>query len=131
MNVDHANTHGAFLEEVAPIKQSNLCCEIDLPTKPLNEANDKEGEISLCTLSAINWGVIKDLQEMDKICNLAVRGLDELLDYQEYPVIAAELSTMKRRPLGIGIINFAYCLIVISFPVPIFIRLCFVFFSIK
>ena len=111
MNVDHANTHGAFLEEVAPIKQSNLCCEIDLPTKPLNEANDKEGEISLCTLSAINWGVIKDLQEMDKICNLAVRGLDELLDYQEYPVIAAELSTMKRRPLGIGIINFAYWLV--------------------
>lgn len=108
MNVDHANTHGAFLEEVAPIKQSNLCCEIDLPTKPLNDAKDEEGEISLCTLSAINWGVIKDLQEMDKICNLAVRGLDELLDYQEYPIIAAELSTMNRRPLGIGIINFAY-----------------------
>jgi ribonucleoside-diphosphate reductase alpha chain len=108
MNVDHANTHGAFLEDVAPIKQSNLCCEIDLPTKPLNNVDDKEGEISLCTLSAINWGVIKDLQEMDKICNLSVRGLDELLDYQEYPVLAAELSTMKRRPLGIGIINFAY-----------------------
>jgi ribonucleoside-diphosphate reductase alpha chain len=108
MNVDHANTHGAFLEEVAPIKQSNLCCEIDLPTKPLNDAKDEEGEISLCTLSAINWGIIKDLQEMDKICNLAVRGLDELLDYQEYPIIAAELSTMNRRPLGIGIINFAY-----------------------
>jgi len=111
MNVDHANTHGAFLEEVAPIKQSNLCCEIDLPTKPLNDAKDEEGEISLCTLSAINWGVIKDLQEMDKICSLAVRGLDELLDYQEYPIIAAELSTMKRRPLGIGIINFAYWLV--------------------
>ena len=110
MNVDHANTHGAFIEEVAPIKQSNLCCEIDLPTKPLNDAKDEEGEISLCTLSAINWGVIKDLSEMDKICNLAVRGLDELLDYQEYPVIAAELSTMKRRPLGIGIINFAFWL---------------------
>ena len=111
MNVDHANTHGSFIEDVAPIKQSNLCCEINLPTKPLNDVNDPEGEISLCTLSAVNWGVLKDLSEMDKICNLAVRGLDELLDYQEYPVLAAELSTMKRRPLGIGIINFAYWLV--------------------
>jgi len=110
MNVDHANTHGAFIEEVAPIKQSNLCCEIDLPTKPLSDVNDPEGEISLCTLSAVNWGVVKDTTEMQKICNLAVRGLDELLDYQEYPVIAAQLSTMNRRPLGVGIINFAYWL---------------------
>ena len=110
MNVDHANTHGAFVEEVAPIKQSNLCCEIDLPTKPLKHINDDEGEISLCTLSAINWGVIKDTTEMQKICNLAVRGLDELLDYQEYPILAAEISTMNRRPLGIGVINFAYWL---------------------
>ena len=110
MNVDHANTHGAFVEEVAPIKQSNLCCEIDLPTKPLKHINDDEGEINLCTLSAINWGVIKDTTEMQKICNLAVRGLDELLDYQEYPILAAEISTMNRRPLGIGIINFAYWL---------------------
>jgi len=110
MNVDHANTHGAFIEEVAPIKQSNLCCEIDLPTKPLKHINDEEGEISLCTLSAINWGVIKDTTEMQKICNLAVRGLDELLDYQEYPILAAEISTMNRRPLGIGVINFAYWL---------------------
>jgi len=111
MNVDHANTHGSFIENVAPIKQSNLCCEINLPTKPLTDINDPTGEISLCTLSAINWGVLKDLSEMDKVCNLAVRGLDELLDYQEYPVLAAELSTMKRRPLGIGIINFAYWLV--------------------
>jgi ribonucleoside-diphosphate reductase alpha chain len=110
MNVDHANTHGSFIEEVAPIKQSNLCCEINLPTKPLSDINDPTGEISLCTLSAVNWGVIKDLQEMQKISNLAVRALDELLDYQEYPVLAAELSTMNRRPLGVGIINFAYWL---------------------
>ena len=110
MNVDHANTHGSFVEEVAPIRQSNLCCEIDLPTKPLNNIADEEGEISLCTLSAVNWGVIKDFADMEKVCNLAVRGLDELLDYQEYPVLAAQLSTMKRRPLGIGIINFAYWL---------------------
>jgi ribonucleoside-diphosphate reductase alpha chain len=108
MNVDHANTHGAFIEDVAPVRQSNLCCEIDLPTKPLTHINDEEGEISLCTLSAVNWGVIKDFEEMNKVCKLAVRGLDELLDYQQYPVLAAELSTMKRRPLGIGIINFAY-----------------------
>ena len=111
MNVDHANTHGAFDEDVAPIKQSNLCCEIDLPTKPLKDVNDPDGEISLCTLSAVNWGVIKDLTEMQKVSNLAVRGLDELLDYQEYPILAAELSTMNRRPLGIGIINFAYWLV--------------------
>ena len=111
MNVDHANTHGSFIEDVAPIKQSNLCCEIDLPTKPLNDINDPDGEISLCTLSAVNWGVIKDLTEMQKVCNLAVRGLDELLDYQDYPVLAAELSTMNRRPLGVGIINFAYWLV--------------------
>ena len=110
MNVDHANTHGAFLEDIAPIKQSNLCCEIDLPTKPLKSINDEEGEISLCTLSAVNWGVVKDTVEMQKICNLAVRGLDELLDYQEYPVLAAEVSTKNRRPLGVGIINFAYWL---------------------
>ena len=110
MNVDHANTHGAFLEDVAPVKQSNLCCEIDLPTKPLKDVNDPDGEISLCTLSAVNWGVVKDTTEMQKVCNLAVRGLDELLDYQEYPILAAELSTMNRRPLGVGIINFAYWL---------------------
>ncbi|MDP7389224.1 MAG: hypothetical protein QF806_03750, partial [Pseudomonadales bacterium] len=101
-------THGAFLEDVAPIKQSNLCCEIDLPTKPLNDINDPEGEISLCTLSAVNWGAIKSLESMENVCDLAVRGLDELLDYQEYPVEAARRSTMNRRPLGIGIINFAY-----------------------
>ena len=110
MNVDHANTHGAFIEEVAPIKQSNLCCEIDLPTKPLKDINDEEGEISLCTLSAVNWGVIKKPEDFEKVCDLAVRALDELLDYQSYPVLAAELSTMNRRPLGVGIINFAYWL---------------------
>ena len=110
MNVDHANSHGAFKPELAPIKQSNLCCEINLPTKPLYSVRDKEGEISLCTLSAINWGNISEPAKFKKVCRLAVRGLDALLDYQQYPVLAAELSTMKRRPLGIGIINFAYWL---------------------
>ena len=110
MNVDHANDHGSFLPEVAPIRQSNLCCEINLPTKPLTSITDDEGEISLCTLSAINWGNIKDPGDFKKPCDLAVRGLDALLDYQKYPVLAAELSTNNRRPLGIGIINFAYWL---------------------
>ena len=110
MNVDHANSHSAFDEEKAPVRMSNLCCEINLPTKPLNAFNDEEGEISLCTLSAINWGNIKTPADFEKPCKLAVRALDALLDYQKYPVIAAELSTMKRRPLGIGIINFAYWL---------------------
>jgi ribonucleoside-diphosphate reductase alpha chain len=110
MNVDHANSHGAFKEDIAPIRQSNLCCEINLPTKPLNDINDPEGEISLCTLSAINWGNIKTPADFEKPCELAVRALDELLDYQSYPILAAQLSTMNRRPLGVGIINFAYWL---------------------
>ena len=110
MNVDHANEHGSFIPELAPIRMSNLCCEIDLPTKPLESYDDPDGEISLCTLSAINWGLINHPHEFKKYCNLAVRGLDELLDYQDYPIIAAELSTMARRPLGIGIINLAYFL---------------------
>ena len=107
-NVDNANEHGSFIPEVAPIRQSNLCAEIDLPTKPLKDLNDPEGEISLCTLSAINWGNIKSVSDFEKVCRLAVRGLDALLSYQDYPILAAQLSTEKRRPLGIGIINFAY-----------------------
>ena len=110
MNVDHANDHGAFVKELAPIKQSNLCCEIDLPTKPLNDINDPDGEISLCTLAAINWGKIRDPADFERPCTLAVRALDELLDYQDYPVLAAKNSTMARRPLGVGIINLAYWL---------------------
>ena len=110
MNVDHANEHGAFDVEKAPIRMSNLCCEIDLPTKPLESYDDENGEISLCTLSAINWGLIDDTKDFEKYCTLAVRALDNLLDYQEYPIKAAENATMNRRPLGIGIINLAYFL---------------------
>jgi ribonucleoside-diphosphate reductase alpha chain len=108
MNVDHANEHGSFIPEYAPIKQSNLCCEINLPTKPLKNIDDPNGEISLCTLAAINWGNIKNPAGFQKPAELLVRALDQLLDYQDYPVLAAELSTMNRRPLGVGIINFAY-----------------------
>jgi ribonucleoside-diphosphate reductase alpha chain len=110
MNVDHANSHGSFIPEVAPIKQSNLCCEINLPTAPLYSDNDPQGEISLCTLAAINWGNIKSPADFEKPALIAVRALDALLDYQDYPVPAAERSTMNRRPLGVGIINFAYWL---------------------
>jgi ribonucleoside-diphosphate reductase alpha chain len=110
MNVDHANDHSSFVKEDAPIRQSNLCCEITLPTKPLKDINDENGEISLCTLAAINWGKIRDPADFERPCTLAVRALDELLDYQEYPVKAARNSTMARRPLGVGIINLAYWL---------------------
>ena len=109
-NVDNANDHGSFLPEVAPIRMSNLCAEITLPTKPLKDLNDPEGEISLCTLSAINWGNIRTPADFERVCRLAVRGLDALLSYQNYPILAAQLSTEKRRPLGVGIINFAYWL---------------------
>ena len=75
------------------------------------DVEDYDGAaISLCTLSAINWGNVKEPKDFERMCDLAVRGLDALLDYQNYPVIAAQLSTMNRRPLGIGIINFAYFL---------------------
>mgnify|MGYP001567382797 CR=1 FL=1 len=110
MNVDHANDHGAFDTKKAPIRMSNLCCEIDLPTKPLESYDDENGEISLCTLSAINWGLIDDKKDFEKYCTLSVRALDNLLDYQEYPIKAAKNATMNRRPLGIGIINLAYFL---------------------
>jgi ribonucleoside-diphosphate reductase alpha chain len=110
MNVDHANEHGSFIPELAPIRMSNLCTEIDLPTTPLKSAEDEDGEISLCTLSAINWGLINDPKEFEKYCTIAVRALDALLDYQGYPVPAAKRGTENRRPLGIGIINLAYFL---------------------
>jgi ribonucleoside-diphosphate reductase alpha chain len=109
-NVDHANDHGAFIKEKAPIRQSNLCAEIDLPTKPLSDLNDPDGEISLCTLAAVNWGKIREPNDFKRPCELLVRALDELLDYQDYPVLAARNSTMARRPLGVGIINLAFWL---------------------
>jgi ribonucleoside-diphosphate reductase alpha chain len=89
---------------------SNLCCEITLPTTPLKDINDEQGEISLCTLAAINWGKIRKPSDFEKPCTLAVRALDALLDYQSYPIRAAEVGTRNRRPLGVGIINFAYWL---------------------
>jgi len=109
-NVDHCNTHSPFNPKVAPIRQSNLCLEIALPTKPLNHIYDENGEIALCTLSAFNLGAIESLDELENLANLTVRALDNLLDYQDYPVPAAHTATMGRRTLGVGVINFAYYL---------------------
>lgn len=109
-NVDHCNTHGAFDPAQAPVRQSNLCMEITLPTKPLNDINDENGEIALCTLAAFNLGALESLDELEPLADLIVRALDSLLDYQDYPVKAAELGTMKRRTLGVGVINYAYYL---------------------
>ncbi|TCK01867.1 ribonucleoside-diphosphate reductase class Ia alpha subunit [Volucribacter psittacicida] len=109
-NVDHCNTHSPFDPAVAPIRQSNLCLEIALPTKPLNHIHDENGEIALCTLSAFNLGKIEQLSELEELADLAVRALDALLDYQDYPIIAAKNGAMGRRSLGIGVINYAYYL---------------------
>ena len=92
------------------MRQSNLCLEIALPTKPLSDVNDENGEIALCTLSAFNLGVIKSLDDLEELAVLAVRALDALLDYQDYPILAAKRGAMGRRTLGIGVINYAYYL---------------------
>ena len=111
MNIDHCNTHSSFDSSVAKINMSNLCQEITLPTTPLNTFDDTEGEIALCILSAINVGQLtSDLKELPELCDLAVRSLDEVIDYQQYPVKAAELSTVNRRSLGIGYIGLAHFL---------------------
>ena len=109
-NVDHCNTHSPFDPRVAPVHQSNLCMEIALPTKPLDNINDPNGEIALCTLSAFNLGALNNLDELKELADLTVRALDALLDYQDYPVAAARTATMNRRTLGIGVINYAYYL---------------------
>ena len=112
MNVDHANTHSSFIEKEATIYTSNLCLEITLPIKPLNNILDEEGEVALCTLGALNLGSVdKDnLDDIEESMDLIVRALDSVLDYQNYPVKAARNSVDKYRPLGIGVINYAYYL---------------------
>jgi len=107
MNVDHANTHSSFKDTVY---MSNLCQEITLPTKPLEHIDDPEGEIALCILSAINVGIIKELDDLEDLCELAVRALEEIIDYQNYPIVAAEKSTKARRSLGVGYIGLAHFL---------------------
>ena len=109
-NVDHCNTHSAFDAKQAPIRQSNLCMEITLPTKPLYSVQDENGEVALCTLSAVNLGALDNLDELENITEIIVRALDSLLDYQDYPLKAAEISSKNRRTLGIGVTNLAYYL---------------------
>lgn len=110
MNIDHANSHGSFLPHVAPITQSNLCQEITLPTRPSKSLDDRNGRISLCTLAALNFGKVKTPQDFEQPARLVVRFLDELLSYQNFPVLAAELSNDEYRPLGVGVVNIAYFL---------------------
>ena len=107
MNVDHCNTHSSFKDTVY---MSNLCQEITLPTKPLQHIDDEDGEIALCILSAINVGTIKGLDDLEELCELAVRALEEIIDYQRYPIRAAEVSTKARRSLGVGYIGLAHFL---------------------
>jgi len=107
MNVDHCNTHSSFKDTVY---MSNLCQEITLPTKPLQHIDDEDGEIALCILSAINVGVIRQLDDLEELCDLAVRALEEIIDYQRYPIKAAEISTKARRSLGVGYIGLAHYL---------------------
>ena len=107
MNIDHANTHSSFKDKVS---MSNLCQEITLPTTPIKHVDDDKGEIALCILSAINVGAINNPDELENLCDLSVRALDEIIDYQDYPVKAAEVSTKARRSLGIGYIGLAHYL---------------------
>ena len=107
MNIDHCNSHSSFLDKV---EMSNLCQEITLPTKPIQHIDDETGEIALCILSAVNIGKIRDLSDLEILCDLSVRSLDELIDFQHYPVKAAELATKARRSLGVGYIGLAHYL---------------------
>ena len=107
MNLDHANSHSSFKDKVS---MSNLCQEITLPTTPIQDIHDDQGEIALCILSAINVGTLGDVSELENLCELAVRALEQIIDYQDYPVKAAEVSTKKRRSLGIGYIGLAHYL---------------------
>ena len=107
MNIDHCNSHSSF---TTPVYMSNLCQEITLPTRPLNHIDDPNGEISLCILSAINVGKIRKLNDLENLCDIAVRALDELIDYQGYPVKCAERATKARRSLGVGFIGLAHYL---------------------
>ena len=107
MNIDHCNSHSSFIDKV---EMSNLCQEITLPTKPIQHIDDPNGEIALCILSAINIGKIKTNDELEVLCDLSIRSLDELIDYQNYPVKAAEICTKARRSLGVGYIGLAHYL---------------------
>ena len=112
MNIDHCNSHSSFKDKV---EMSNLCQEITLPTYPIQHIDDHLGEIALCILSAVNVGKINSDKELEELCDLSVRGLEELIDYQDYPVKAAELATKARRSLGVGFIGLAHYLAKLGF----------------
>ena len=112
MNIDHCNTHSSFKDKV---EMSNLCQEITLPTRPIQHIDDHLGEIALCILSAVNVGKIRTDEELEELCELSVRGLEELIDYQDYPVLAAKMATESRRSLGIGFIGLAHYLAKLGF----------------
>ena len=112
MNLDHCNSHSSFKDK---IEMSNLCQEITLPTYPIQHIDEEHGEIALCILSAINVGKVKSDEELEDLCDLSVRSLDELIDYQNYPVKAAEIATKARRSLGIGFIGLAHYLAKLGF----------------
>jgi ribonucleoside-diphosphate reductase alpha chain len=112
MNIDHCNSHSSFKDKV---NMSNLCQEITLPTDPIQHIDDSMGEIALCILSAINVGKVKSDEELEELCDLSVRGLDELIEYQKYPVVAAEIATKARRSLGVGFIGLAHYLAKLGF----------------
>ena len=112
MNIDHCNSHSSFKDQ---IYMSNLCQEITLPTYPIQHIDDHLGEISLCILSAVNVGTIRSDKELEELCDLSVRGLEELIDYQQYPVLAAEQATKARRSLGVGFIGLAHYLAKLGF----------------
>ena len=112
MNIDHCNSHSSFKDKV---NMSNLCQEITLPTDPIQHIDDGMGEIALCILSAINVGKVKSDEELEELCDLSVRGLEELIDYQKYPVAAAEIATKARRSLGVGFIGLAHYLAKLGF----------------
>jgi len=112
MNIDHCNSHSSFKDQ---IWMSNLCQEITLPTFPLSHIDDLVGEIALCILSAVNVGKIRSDEELEELCELSVRGLEELIDYQHYPVRAAEIATKARRSLGVGFIGLAHYLAKLGF----------------
>ena len=112
MNIDHCNSHSSFKDQVV---MSNLCQEITLPVFPLQHIDDENAEIATCILSAINVGKVKSDEELEDLCDLSVRSLEELIDYQNYPVKAAENFTKNRRALGIGYIGLAHYLAKLGF----------------
>jgi ribonucleoside-diphosphate reductase alpha chain len=113
MNIDHCNSHSSYKDQIT---MSNLCQEITEPTTPIQHIDDDgPQEIATCILSAINVGKVKSDDELEELCNLSVRALEEIIDYQNYPVKAAENFTKRRRSLGIGYIGLAHYLAKLGF----------------